>query len=143
MVESRIPGLGKTFWAEKKVQNSNIVYFSIAGHIHFSRLLERLKSKRFVEGKPNTLIIQIGHVENKNKLEIFLFQIIFFKGFNFKEFFFLPKNSTVIVEMENVYDTEDKYQYYSILKIIKEHRENYVFIDKFELNKLEPDFSQI
>lgn len=96
-----------------------------------------------MEGKPNTLIIQIGHVENKNKLEIFLFQIIFFKGFNFKEFFFLPKNSTVMVEMENVYDTEDKYQYYSILKIIKEQRENYILIERFELNRLEPDFSNI
>jgi hypothetical protein len=84
-----------------------------------------------VEGKPNTLVIQIGHVENKNKLEIFLFQIIFFKGFNFKEFFFLPRNSTVIVEMENVFDSEDKYQYYSILKVIKEHRDHYLFIDSF------------
>ncbi len=54
-----------------------------------------------------------------------------FKGFNFKEFFFLPKNSTVIIEMENVYDTEDKYQYYSILKIIKEQKSNYIFIEKF------------
>lgn len=84
LVESKIAGLGKTYWAEKKKPNSNIVYFSIGGHVHFSRLLERLKTKNFVENKPNTLIVQIGHVENKNKLEIFLFQLIFFKGFNFK-----------------------------------------------------------
>ena len=39
LVESRIPGLGKTYWAENKLSNSNVVYFSVAGHIHFSRLL--------------------------------------------------------------------------------------------------------
>jgi len=48
LVESKIAGLGKTYWAEKKRANSNIVYFSIAGHVHFSRLLERLKDKTFV-----------------------------------------------------------------------------------------------
>ncbi|KAI9550529.1 hypothetical protein GHT06_007490 [Daphnia sinensis] len=28
-------------------------------------------------------------------------------------------------------DSEDKYQYYSILKVIKEHRDHYLFIDSF------------
>ena len=72
-----------------------------------------------------------------------MFQLIFFKGFNFKEFYFLPKNTTVVVEMENVYDTEDNYQFYSILKIIKEQKEKYIFINEFNLNILEPNFSKL
>jgi len=45
--------------------------------------------------------------------------------------------------MENVFDTEDKYQYYSILKIIKEQRAKFIEIKNFELDKLEPNLTKI
>jgi hypothetical protein len=38
----------------------------------------------------DSLLIQIGHVENKKKLEIFLAQIILFRCFYFEEYIFLP-----------------------------------------------------
>ena len=68
VIESRIPGLGKTFTAERIKQDSNIVYFPISGTIDFSRLLERLKQKKFDQKRNNTLIIQISNVNEKNKL---------------------------------------------------------------------------
>lgn len=62
MIESRIAGLGKSYKAENIKPASTKIYFSIAGNIDYTRLLERLKAHDFDKKKEYTLILQIGHV---------------------------------------------------------------------------------
>ena len=66
VIESARAGLGKTFTAIKQTK-LELVYFPICGNIKFESLALRLKS--IINIKQHfSLLIQIGHVQNKQKL---------------------------------------------------------------------------
>lgn len=95
-----------------------------------------------------TLLIQVGHVENKQKLEVLIFELMMFKCFNYEGFCFLPKGTQIIVELENIIELslrgrgfrQEKAviipEEYHLLKMIQEDKSKYLEIQKFSLENL-------
>jgi len=62
----------------------------------------------------DALIIQLGHIENKSKVEVFLYEMVMFRCFNHRGFMFFPRDMMLFIELENVFESERVTDYHII-----------------------------
>ena len=121
IVQSEKIGSGKTFFIknEAKTLDKKYIYFPISGNITNEKLLQDLKSKNI---EFHNSLIHIDILENFNDkeriliLKDFLFNIIVFKYFHYKEdYFYIGNNLVIMVEAPSEF--KNFFKNFNFLKI--------------------------
>ena len=138
IVQSEKIGSGKTFFIknEAKILDKKYIYFPISGNITNEKLLHDLKSKNI---EFHNSLIHIDILENFNDkeriliLKDFLFNILIFKYFHYKEdYFYIGNNLVIMVEAPSEF--KNFFKNFNFLKIFTNcNIGNIPFQSKFNL----------